>query len=30
VLILFGGGLALAAATETNGVAQFIGSLARG
>jgi sodium-dependent dicarboxylate transporter 2/3/5 len=30
VLILFGGGLALAAATEANGVAQFIGSLARG
>ncbi len=30
VLILFGGGLALAAATEVNGVAQFIGSLARG
>ena len=29
VLILFGGGLALAAATEANGVAQFIGSLAR-
>jgi sodium-dependent dicarboxylate transporter 2/3/5 len=30
VLILFGGGLALAAATEANGVAQFIGSFARG
>lgn len=30
VLILFGGGLALAAATEANGVGQFIGSLARG
>ena len=30
VLILFGGGLALAAATEANGVAQYIGSLARG
>lgn len=30
VLILFGGGLALAAATEANGVAQFIGSLAQG
>jgi solute carrier family 13 (sodium-dependent dicarboxylate transporter), member 2/3/5 len=30
VLILFGGGLALAAATEANGVAQFIGSLAAG
>ena len=30
MLILFGGGLALAAATEANGVAQFIGSLARG
>jgi len=30
VLILFGGGLALAAATEANGVAPFIGSLARG
>ena len=30
VLILFGGGLALAAATEANGVAEFIGSLARG
>ena len=30
VLILFGGGLALAAATEANGLGQFIGSLARG
>jgi len=30
VLILFGGGLALAAATEANGVAAFIGSYARG
>lgn len=30
VLVLFGGGLALAAATEANGVAPFIGSLARG
>ncbi len=30
VLILFGGGLALAAATEANGVAAFIGSLAKG
>jgi len=30
VLILFGGGLALAAATEANGVATFIGSFARG
>jgi sodium-dependent dicarboxylate transporter 2/3/5 len=30
VLILFGGGLALAAATEANGVADYIGSLARG
>ena len=30
VLILFGGGLALASATEANGVAQFIGSLAQG
>jgi sodium-dependent dicarboxylate transporter 2/3/5 len=30
VLILFGGGLALAAATEANGVAQYIGSLAQG
>lgn len=30
VLILFGGGLALAAATEANGAAHFIGSLARG
>lgn len=30
VLILFGGGLALAAATEANGVSQFIGSLAHG
>jgi solute carrier family 13 (sodium-dependent dicarboxylate transporter), member 2/3/5 len=30
VLVLFGGGLALAAATEANGVAEFIGSLARG
>jgi sodium-dependent dicarboxylate transporter 2/3/5 len=30
VLILFGGGLALAAATEANGVAQYIGSFARG
>ncbi|MEY2896457.1 MAG: Sodium-dependent dicarboxylate transporter SdcS [Pseudomonadota bacterium] len=30
VLILFGGGLALAAATEANGMAQFIGSLAQG
>jgi solute carrier family 13 (sodium-dependent dicarboxylate transporter), member 2/3/5 len=30
VLILFGGGLALAAATEANGVAQYIGSLTRG
>jgi sodium-dependent dicarboxylate transporter 2/3/5 len=30
VLILFGGGLALAAATEANGVGDFIGSLARG
>jgi len=30
VLILFGGGLALAAATEANGVGEFIGSLARG
>lgn len=29
VLILFGGGLALASATEANGVAEFIGSLAR-
>jgi sodium-dependent dicarboxylate transporter 2/3/5 len=29
VLILFGGGLALAAATEANGVAQYVGSLAR-
>lgn len=29
VLILFGGGLALAAATETNGVAAYIGSLAK-
>jgi sodium-dependent dicarboxylate transporter 2/3/5 len=29
VLILFGGGLALAAATEVNGVAAFIGSLAK-
>jgi len=29
VLILFGGGLALAAATEANGVAAYIGSLAR-
>jgi sodium-dependent dicarboxylate transporter 2/3/5 len=29
VLILFGGGLALAAATEANGVAEYIGSLAR-
>jgi sodium-dependent dicarboxylate transporter 2/3/5 len=30
VLVLFGGGLALAAATEANGVGEFIGSLARG
>jgi sodium-dependent dicarboxylate transporter 2/3/5 len=30
VLILFGGGLALAAATEKNGVAAYIGSLAQG
>jgi len=30
VLILFGGGLALAAATEANGVPQYIGSLAAG
>jgi sodium-dependent dicarboxylate transporter 2/3/5 len=30
VLILFGGGLALASATEANGVARFIGSLAQG
>jgi sodium-dependent dicarboxylate transporter 2/3/5 len=30
VLILFGGGLALAAATEKNGVAAFIGSLVQG
>lgn len=30
VLVLFGGGLALAAATEANGVAEYIGSLARG
>lgn len=30
VLILFGGGLALAAATEANGVGEYIGSLARG
>jgi sodium-dependent dicarboxylate transporter 2/3/5 len=30
VLILFGGGLALAAATEANGVPGFIGSLASG
>ncbi len=30
VLVLFGGGLALAAATEANGVAAFIGSYARG
>jgi sodium-dependent dicarboxylate transporter 2/3/5 len=30
VLVLFGGGLALAAATEINGVAGFIGSLASG
>jgi sodium-dependent dicarboxylate transporter 2/3/5 len=30
VLILFGGGLALAAATEANGVPGFIGSLAAG
>ena len=30
VLILFGGGLALAAATEANGVADYIGSLAKG
>jgi sodium-dependent dicarboxylate transporter 2/3/5 len=30
VLILFGGGLALAAATEANGVSGYIGSLARG
>ncbi|HYQ98581.1 MAG TPA: DASS family sodium-coupled anion symporter [Casimicrobiaceae bacterium] len=30
VLVLFGGGLALAAATEANGVGAFIGSLARG
>jgi sodium-dependent dicarboxylate transporter 2/3/5 len=30
VLVLFGGGLALAAATEANGVAPFIGSFARG
>lgn len=30
VLILFGGGLALASATEANGAAQFIGSLAQG
>jgi solute carrier family 13 (sodium-dependent dicarboxylate transporter), member 2/3/5 len=29
VLILFGGGLALAAATEANGVAAFIGSLSK-
>jgi sodium-dependent dicarboxylate transporter 2/3/5 len=29
VLILFGGGLALAAATEVNGVATYIGSLAK-
>jgi sodium-dependent dicarboxylate transporter 2/3/5 len=29
VLILFGGGLALAAATEANGVAAYIGSLAK-
>ena len=30
VLILFGGGLALAGAAETNGVAQYIGTLAQG
>ncbi|MCX7893008.1 MAG: DASS family sodium-coupled anion symporter [Burkholderiales bacterium] len=30
VLILFGGGLALASATEANGVAAFIGAYARG
>ena len=30
VLILFGGGLALAAAAESNGVAQYIGSIAGG
>jgi sodium-dependent dicarboxylate transporter 2/3/5 len=30
VLILFGGGLALASATEANGVPQYIGSLAAG
>ena len=30
VLILFGGGLALAAATEANGVPQYIGALAAG
>ena len=29
MLILFGGGLALAAATEVNGVAAYIGSLAK-
>jgi sodium-dependent dicarboxylate transporter 2/3/5 len=30
VLILFGGGLALASATEANGVPQYVGSLAAG
>lgn len=30
VLLLFGGGLALAAAAETNGVAQYIGNVAGG
>ena len=30
VLVLFGGGLALAAATEANGVAEYLGGLARG